>query len=58
MTSQKLYDIIAFSVMQISTKSMPQFLLLNALYPLALITMEKDISCVSCSGLVTYQIWS
>ena len=45
--SQKLYDVIAFSVtLIIYNKSMLQILHLNTLYLLALVSMEKDVNCV------------
>ena len=49
MTSQKLNDVIAFSVIRFK-KSMPQILHLNALYTLAFVSLEKDVSCVSLYG--------
>ena len=44
MTSQKLHDVIAFN------KSILQILHLNALYLLAFVPLEKDVSCVSLYG--------
>ena len=38
-------------------KSMLQILRLNALYPLAFVSMEKDVSCVNLYGFFVLVAW-
>ena len=52
MTSQKLFDVIAFFKNENLYKFILQILLLNVLYPLALVSTEKLQSCVSFKGFV------
>ena len=48
-TSQKLYDVMTIFFLRNANlnKSMLHILLLNALFPLALVLTRKDVSCVS-----------
>ena len=55
MTSYSFFSNANFNI------SILQTLLLITLYPLTLVSTEKDVTCLSlyslCFGHVTYQIW-